>query len=577
MLDVAIAWWTVLYNESPVVYPGRERSHNANEDGAGDAAMSIMHKLAKENPKAISKAIISGRMCDLQTFVERSLQRMWCMLRIKQISHLVDYPEATVENVNLRSLFLMTHTLMLTDPRIHDAFMKKQASSVYLTVLSSTTGRLYSRITSPGSTNISNRRDQIHHINEIVDLALLPVQWVASTSFRARKNMVEATKHAMGVLGDCIQILDEGEVIFESIFDQLKPYTPNRKVFPIMAAGLSTMGQRTATLPDSSARKVYVCTGLGFTWGWGEMLVDERQESLCDNMKHKDRVVVSEKTSDLPERSCSRCHSVVYCSVECQSEDWQTFHRAECSHMRKQYKDCKRRQRQYSYRDRKLHVNLLRYCFESNDVCLRTAAVNRGTPELYQATLARRNTQIVFKDNDIEPGPGDEAGVYLQKVLPSIPLHLHGRFAAIVSIFSQAVEKARVGERTRARGRGNNMKFINNGVGSIRLVEKFFRYGDEDINLVLLLEQAKTLPLFTGGTVMEADRAADEFTRRDVGETHFNIISSMAYTWSVILVVYNLSNDLMASTGSARRKAKPMSWDGIEWQPPEERMVPLGY
>jgi hypothetical protein len=121
------------------------------------------------------------------------------------------------------------------------------------------------------------------------------------------------------------------------------------------------------------------------------------------------------------------------------------------------------------------------------------------------------------------------------------------------------------------------MKFINNGVGSIRLVEKFFRYGGEDINLVLLLEQAKTLPLFTGGTVMEADRAADEFTRRDVGETHFNIISSMAYTWSVILVVYNLSNDLMASTGSARRKAKPMSWDGIEWQPPEERMVPLGY
>jgi hypothetical protein len=357
MLDVAIAWWTVLYNESPVVYPGRERSHNANEDGAGDAAMSIMHKLAKENPKAISKAIIGGRICDLQTFVERSLQRMWCMLRIKQISHLVDYPEATVENVNLRSLFLTTHTLMLTDPRIHDAFMKKQASSVYLTVLSSTTGRLYSRITSPESTNISNRRDQIHHINEIVDLALLHVQWVASTSFRARKNMVEATKHAMGVLGDCIQFLDEGEVIFESIFDQLKPYTPNRKVFPIMAAGLSTMGQRTATLPDSSARKVYVCTALGFTWGWGEMLVDERQESLCDNMKvsetgkhlsidngiltspkHKDRVVVSEKTSDLPEQSCSRCHSVVYCSVECQSEDWQTFHRAECSHMRKQYK-----------------------------------------------------------------------------------------------------------------------------------------------------------------------------------------------------------------------------------------------
>lgn len=170
--------------------------------------------------------------------------------------------------------------------------------------------------------------------------------------------MVEATKYAMGILGDCIQFLDEGQVIFESIFDQLKPYTPNRKVFPIMATGLSTMVRRAATLPDSSTRKVYISTALGFTWGWGEMLVDERQESLCDNMKvsettkylsidegiltlsqHKDRVIRSGRvTSDLPERSCSRCHSVVYCSVECQSEDWRAFHRAERPHMRKQYK-----------------------------------------------------------------------------------------------------------------------------------------------------------------------------------------------------------------------------------------------
>lgn len=238
--------------------------------------------------------------------------------------------------------------------------------------------------------------------------------------------------------------------------------------------------------------------------------------------------------------------------------------------------DCKRRQRQYSYRDRKLHVNLLRYCFESNDVCLRTAVVNRGTPERYQPTLVHRNTQMVFKDDDIETGPGDEAGVYLQKVLPSMPLHLRSRFAAIVSVFSQAVANARVGER-RTRGQGRNMTFINNGVGSIRLVEKFFRHGGEDINVVLLLEQTKNLPLFTGGTIMESDRAADEFTRRNVGETHFKIISSMAYTWSVIPVMRDASDNLMVSTSSARRKAKPMSWEGAEWQPPEETMVALGY
>ena len=38
---------------------------------------------------------------------------------------------------------------------------------------------------------------------------------------------------------------------------------------------------------------------------------------------------------DMFQKKCSRCHSVVYCSSECQREDWNAFHRRECSHLAK--------------------------------------------------------------------------------------------------------------------------------------------------------------------------------------------------------------------------------------------------
>ncbi|KAH6867665.1 hypothetical protein BKA70DRAFT_1414555, partial [Coprinopsis sp. MPI-PUGE-AT-0042] len=52
---------------------------------------------------------------------------------------------------------------------------------------------------------------------------------------------------------------------------------------------------------------------------------------FCDNSQHHDW---SLKTAP---RSCSGCHLVVYCSRECQSEDWNNRHRKECASMRSTY------------------------------------------------------------------------------------------------------------------------------------------------------------------------------------------------------------------------------------------------
>ncbi|KAH6906868.1 hypothetical protein BKA70DRAFT_1563301 [Coprinopsis sp. MPI-PUGE-AT-0042] len=55
--------------------------------------------------------------------------------------------------------------------------------------------------------------------------------------------------------------------------------------------------------------------------------------TFCDNNQHHD---YSPKTNTVT-RSCSGCRLVVYCSQECQREDWKNRHRKECDSMRLTY------------------------------------------------------------------------------------------------------------------------------------------------------------------------------------------------------------------------------------------------
>ncbi|TEB20069.1 hypothetical protein FA13DRAFT_277279 [Coprinellus micaceus] len=65
----------------------------------------------------------------------------------------------------------------------------------------------------------------------------------------------------------------------------------------------------------------------------------EKRVRICDNLKHHDRFGTSNSMTltSQEEHACSRCHSVAYCSVQCQHEDWAALHKAECKHMAKDY------------------------------------------------------------------------------------------------------------------------------------------------------------------------------------------------------------------------------------------------
>ncbi|KAJ3531902.1 hypothetical protein NMY22_g7964 [Coprinellus aureogranulatus] len=63
--------------------------------------------------------------------------------------------------------------------------------------------------------------------------------------------------------------------------------------------------------------------------------------NMCSNMKHwwSKGTFHTDKSTD-GDRVCTRCHSVVYCSAECQRADWE-FHLGECRALKEQYRALK--------------------------------------------------------------------------------------------------------------------------------------------------------------------------------------------------------------------------------------------
>ncbi|KAJ3525805.1 hypothetical protein NMY22_g10425 [Coprinellus aureogranulatus] len=80
----------------------------------------------------------------------------------------------------------------------------------------------------------------------------------------------------------------------------------------------------------------------------------EREDTayLCDNLRCS-----GDNPSGERSRACSGCYAVLYCSSECQTEDWKSLHRYECSFASEQSLEDKRRDRpHYTLSTRLFHA-----------------------------------------------------------------------------------------------------------------------------------------------------------------------------------------------------------------------------
>ncbi|KAG2024112.1 hypothetical protein CC2G_001699 [Coprinopsis cinerea AmutBmut pab1-1] len=106
---------------------------------------------------------------------------------------------------------------------------------------------------------------------------------------------------------------------------------------------------------------------------------------LCDN----DFFFTGDNRRNTKPQVCSGCHSVVYCTVECQTTDWKERHRRECKSMRQSYLDRCRNQIRYTPFTRSFHLAVM------------TSAINDFYFSDIQNSPPRTITLLDFVDNPI--------------------------------------------------------------------------------------------------------------------------------------------------------------------------------
>ncbi|KAH6886670.1 hypothetical protein BKA70DRAFT_1573859 [Coprinopsis sp. MPI-PUGE-AT-0042] len=99
---------------------------------------------------------------------------------------------------------------------------------------------------------------------------------------------------------------------------------------------------------------------------WTRLL--ERQETIAQRLEQREKQVVypicdndklHEPSPNPQSRLCSNCRLVLYCSVECQREDWEKRHRAECNVMRCTYRDRHQQSIRYGQHARAFHLSYI--------------------------------------------------------------------------------------------------------------------------------------------------------------------------------------------------------------------------
>ncbi|KAF5309715.1 hypothetical protein D9611_014444 [Ephemerocybe angulata] len=85
---------------------------------------------------------------------------------------------------------------------------------------------------------------------------------------------------------------------------------------------------------------------------------------LCDNQKCGRQLRPNSSESTVPaSKKCSGCSTVIYCSVQCQEDDWAEMHQSECSRLRVEYFCRKARRHRYPPSVRAYHVAYFEYLF----------------------------------------------------------------------------------------------------------------------------------------------------------------------------------------------------------------------
>ncbi|TFK24171.1 hypothetical protein FA15DRAFT_669820 [Coprinopsis marcescibilis] len=219
----------------------------------------------------------------------------------------------------------------------------------------------------------------------------LNVTTLPITSVRYVKNVMELVHAAftlfMACLGMCNDAIPDSMATLEGVVDAFVSYS-------LIPSACFVTHSDIKEVPPSALSPIRPYPAFDVSWKWLFLAITKRWEvfqniprapravvlgglvpqssitggkfgsclPICDNLVCP---IVREEFFVGGSKKCTRCSSVVYCSEQCQKEDWKARHKYECDHARVLYIDHKSSQHWYSNKTRLGHMALIEDVFNA--------------------------------------------------------------------------------------------------------------------------------------------------------------------------------------------------------------------
>ncbi|KAF6757883.1 hypothetical protein DFP72DRAFT_889273 [Ephemerocybe angulata] len=455
IIDLAVFLWVAMHKGDPLLCPlSDSRGNNPETYTYKDIFTKLFFIVSKEPcmAKAVAEAIMAERVCSPVTFVD-----------------------SIAGHATLTHTFLPIDGLMRAgNVALHALFMEKKAPEQFMIVLSIIGTRYHAQLQQniPAQAKKELKASSL----QVLSMTRKVVEWCFNSypyGVTAIQSVI--TKGVMKNLANCLELGNDpnlaktGKESFRALYD----YLARCSVFP---KTLITVFQQMAICVTPKLDENKVANGLvkqmntDATIRFRQMFQYIRWDArpvVCDNINHSQHQglpALPEVAMMQYDKKCSGCRTALYCSQECQSEDWKARHDRECTYMGRDYKEYKRLQTPYSYNSRTFQLATLRaiYSLKAHVWAPARTPVDRGgnRPVI---TLDVTRWDILDRIDDLHN--------FITETHEIMPNHLIERFGELVKRFEADVKS------------------------EFGLVKGVFWFGDRDINLVALFKRARGAPV----------------------------------------------------------------------------------
>lgn len=279
MLDLAIQWWTSVCDGEPITYAEEISPQNP----PCDTGIIVFRSLTIENPKGMAKAIMDGRVCTPDVFVQQTIARARCLVRLNELRRLSSRSPATAVHAKASFLCLLdaTRHLRESSTAIQELFRQAEIIVVFMEVL----GGIRQIAVQPSESS----REQWGKgcADDTTEILNTIMEWVLCTPSRLVESVQLVVKNGFLMhLGDTIPFSEDENSRCISLIRLVMSYATYPRALRAIETGvLSYIVPKIPSLETGSAQRSYL-GGLASGLEPLRMLAAiQAQTSLCDNMR----------------------------------------------------------------------------------------------------------------------------------------------------------------------------------------------------------------------------------------------------------------------------------------------------